>query len=498
MMAVQTESEDLLALKNRITDCIHSKTPSCLALADLDFFANISGRIGSAESARAIESVMKYFTAYWCSEKPENSFFRYADDEFALVLGNMSQTRAKEKLAGFRKAFRGQKFIGGESVYSGVPVTLSVGVTSLENRTNLSSALKMAETALLMAKKLGRNRVETAPEPEAEIIYDRSAAVSTLAGTTGISQPYGVEVDNENRLIVADRGNHRIVRMNNGRIEEFAGCGQSGFDETPVSATEARLCKPSGAAVDSFGDLIIADTGNNAIRVVDTSGIMRTLAGGGKPGYTGDGGRAVNALLNRPGGVAADAAGNVYTNDYGNNVIRRISHDGVIETIIGSGEYGTCRDGDIPRLTPLNKPYGLAVTPDGTVVYLADYGTHRILAADLIRNRMVAVCGTGKPGYSGDGGPGRSASLYGPYWISLYRGGHLFIADSGNQCIRSLDLRTGMISTIAGNGSRGYADVWENPREATFNIPAGMAIDQERKVLYIADYANNAIRRVKL
>jgi diguanylate cyclase (GGDEF)-like protein len=505
-------SWELEILKQRIEFYKSENVESCLALSDLDFFANISEKIGPSLTESTICNIVTFFFSYWKQQNDKFEFFRYGDDEFALLLPEVKLLQAKEAFDKFKKSFRRQKFIGGETVYAGVPITISIGLTDLCRECDAQTFLKMTESALAMAKKLGRSRVEVSYGEVPYIITKGTVAVSTFmgAGLSGccqdnekaakaaISQPYGITTDNDGSLLLTDRGNHRILRIKNGIVRTVAGTGVSGFDADGLPAHRSRLCKPSGVAVTPTGELIIADTGNNRIRAVDKNGILKTIVGGSIPGYDGDGNSASRCLLSRPGGVVTDSNGNIFTNDYGNNVIRRISANGIIETVVGSGEFGYCKEGSAVRLAALDKPYGLAVSSNGTKIYIADYGSNRVLLANLSENKIITLCGCGEQGYSGDGEAGRLSRLNGPYWITNCEDNVLFIVDAGNHCIREYNLHTGIIRTVAGRGSGGYKDTVQNPLDAKFNIPAGLAFCKQEHAIYIADYANNAIRKVNL
>lgn len=222
-------------------------------------------------------------------------------------------------------------------------------------------------------------------------------------------------------------------------------------------------------------------------------GIISTVAGSAACGYSGDHGLAVHARLNRPGGVVTDKKGNIFTNDYGNNVIRKIDTKGVITTIAGNGEYGCAGDQAQAIQAKLNKPYGLCVSLDGNYLYIADYGNHSIREVNLRTGIIKTLCGTGKPEYSGDNGPCHSAQLNGPFWVSLHKN-DLLIADTNNHMIRKINLTTKIITTIVGNGKPGYMD---DPFEITnvrLNTPAGMVV--HGSFLFIADYGNNTVRKV--
>ncbi len=415
-------------------------------LMDLDFFYNIARRIGREESERVLERIGGMLG----EEKALRAAHR-GSDEFLLLAEGIDGEAACELARHYQRRLKEKEWIRLER-YSRVPVKASFGVASYSRKLSTPFLLlKMAETALLTAKKGGRNRVERAPDEAPAPL--RQGACHTLAGyslrgcctegaaafTAAIAEPYGVDVHPQYGLLFVDRSNHRIRYIRDGKIY--------------------------------------------------------TLAGNGRAGYTGDGQEAVSARLSRPGGVTVDGAGNVYTNDYGNNVIRRISWGGIITTVAGNGEYGNVGDGGLAVQARLNKPYGLSVTRDGRWLYIADYGNHSIRRVNLTSGVITTVCGTGEPGYFGDGGPARAARLNGPYWVALWRSS-LLIADAGNHCIREVELCDGTIRTLVGNGTPGFVDAWRETGEARLNIPAGMTVDGDE--LMIADYGNNVIRRVKL
>lgn len=226
-----------------------------------------------------------------------------------------------------------------------------------------------------------------------------------------------------------------------GRIERLAGTGSGGFTDGP--ARQAKLSGPAGLGVGPEGAVYIADLKNNAIRRV-AAGHLTTIAGTGEAGCRGDGGPATKALLNRPEGVAADAAGNVYIADSGNNRIRRIGADGVIETIAGGGQNDVrAFEGDALAVD-LKHPAGVAADAQGTV-YFNDYG-HDIIGAVTPDGRFRRVAGTGTPGYSGDGGAARDAAINDVYGIGIDPGGRLYLCDSLNFAIRRIE--GGVITSV--------------------------------------------------
>ena len=261
-------------------------------------------------------------------------------------------------------------------------------------------------------------------------------------------------------------------------------------DEGP--AVEAELYNPLGVAVDGTGNLYIADTGNHRIRKVDAAGTITTIAGTGELGFGGDGGPAVEAELYNPLGVAVDGVGNVFIADWGNHRIRKVDSSGVITTIAGTGERGFGGDEGPATEAGLRNPLGVAVDGTGNL-YIADTGNHRIRKVDS-SGVITTIAGTGERGFGGDGGPAVEAGLRNPYDVTVDGAGNLYIADTGNHRIRKVD-STGTITTIAGTGERGFSGDEGPATEAQLAPPFGVAVDGTGN-LYIADTGNHRIRKV--
>ncbi len=242
------------------------------------------------------------------------------------------------------------------------------------------------------------------------------------------------------------------------------------------AAVRAQLSDAQGVAVDAAGNVYIADADNHRVRKVSPGGIIETVAGSGVPGFSGDGGDAVRALLNAPYGVAVDAYGNLYIADLGNRRVRRVSPAGIIETVAGNGQSGSGGDGGPASGAQLSTPRNLAVDSAGAL-YIADFDAQRIrrVTAGIIST----VAGSGNRGADGDGGPATSASLAFPAGIALDTSGALYIADSGNHRIRVVS--GGVISTLLTSAAG-----------AALRTPTGVAASLGG-VLYIADSANRRI-----
>ena len=310
-----------------------------------------------------------------------------------------------------------------------------------------------------------------------------------------LHDPLDVEVDREGNVYIADLGNHRIrkVEAATGTISTIAGTGNQDYGGDGGPATQAELNGPHGVTLDDAGNLYIGDYWNNRVRKVDAAtGTISTIAGTGERGYSGDGGPATEAQLDEASGVAVDSYGNVYIADTGNHRIRKVEAiAGTISTLAGTGEVG---DGGPAISSQLVQSRSVAV--DGTGhVYIADIWSHSIRRVDAFTGTISTIAGTGNRGYSGDDGPANEAQLSEPEAVAVDGSGNLYIADSANQRIRRVDATTGTISTIAGTGEWDYGGDGGPATEAHLRHPRGLAVDGDGNV-YIADTDNNRIRRV--
>ena len=317
-----------------------------------------------------------------------------------------------------------------------------------------------------------------------------------------LSYPLGVAVDAAGNLFIADVWNQRIrkvdaagtMRTVAGNCIPVSGECSGGFGGDGGAATSAQLNYPLGVTVDAAGDLFIADGNNLRIRRVDTAGTISTVAGGGSPvDGVGDGGPATDAEVH-PFGVAADAAGNVFIADVWNGRIRKVDVAGTITTIAGYGYpgYGSgfLGDGGPATSAPLDGPSGVAVDATGNL-FIAD--SQRIRRVDSI-GTITTLAGSGDPGFGGDGGPATDAQLNGPSGVAVDVTGNLYIADSANQRIRSVD-PAGTITTVAGNGTSGFSGDGGRAIGAQINGPIDVAADASGN-LFIADQHNNRVRKV--
>ncbi len=277
-------------------------------------------------------------------------------------------------------------------------------------------------------------------------------------------------------------------------ITTVAGSGVAGFSGDGGPATMAALWVPTGVAADKNNNLYITDEDNNRIRKVDAiTGIITTVAGNGSYGFSGDGGPAISASLKAPTGLAIDDDGNIYIADYYNSRIRKVdATTGVITTIAGNGSNGFGGDGGPAVSASIWLPTGVAVDA-GNNVYIADWANQRIRKVDGSTGIITTIAGNGIAGFSGDGGLATAAWLFQPYGISLDAGRNLFIADYANNRIRRVDAGTGIISTVAGTGIQGYNGDGLSGPSTNLTAPTGIAVDIFGN-LYIADLSQRVLR----
>ena len=314
-----------------------------------------------------------------------------------------------------------------------------------------------------------------------------------------LGSPVGVALDGVGNLYFAVSTIHQIRKVDSsGTITTFAGSGELG-DGGP--ATAARLARPHGVATDSAGNLYIADRDNHRIRKVDFTGTTTTVAGNGYT-HTGgwttehrDGGPAADAHLFRPVDVALDGVGNLYIADSSDRRIRKVDPSGTITTFAGTGERSRSDTSYAPgpaTAIPLDSPVCVAVDREGNV-YIADIGNHRIRKVDS-SGTLTTVAGYGERGFSGDGGPATDARLNTPARVAVDYAGNLYIADIHNHRIRKVD-SSGVISTVAGTGERGFGGDGGPATAARLERPHDVTVDDAGN-LYIADWGNSRIRKV--
>ena len=304
-----------------------------------------------------------------------------------------------------------------------------------------------------------------------------------------LSFPSGVAVDASGNAYISSEFVVRMVAPS-GLITTFAGNGTQGYSGDNGPATSAELDVPGRMTLDSAGNLYFADIYNNCVRKVSRAGTITTFAGNGTKGYSGDGGPATAAQLNGPGGLAADAAGNVYIADSLNSRIRMVSPGGIITTIAGTGTAGYSGDGVPATAAELNDPSDIALDAAGNV-YITDPGNLRVrkLSAGIVST----IAGTGLA-YSTDGGPAAAAQFVDPMGLAVDASGNVYIAEPGGNRVHKVSPQ-GTITTVAGNGTVGDSGDGGLATNAQMYGPWGVAVDGSGN-LYISDRANNRIRKV--
>lgn len=343
-------------------------------------------------------------------------------------------------------------------------------------------------------------------------VINTFAGSGPLGGSTGdggpaisakLNNPTGVASYGFANVYIADQGNHVVRAVNYlGNIRTFAGRKDTaaGYSGDGRRADSARLNTPAGVAVDVAGNVYISDYSSNVVRMVNTAGIISTIAGTGVAGYSGDGVMATDAKLNHPYGLAVDVSGNVFIADAGNNVIRKVATDGTISTVAGNG-FGAgmglgagayTGDGGLAADASFNFPEGVAVDLAGNL-YIAD-AKNNVVRKVGANDTVSTIAGTGVAGYSGDGGAAVAARLNHAAGVAVDAIGNVYIADQNNYTVRKVS-STGIITSYAGNGAAGYNGDGGRASVAQLNSPTSVAVDGLGQV-YIADYGNNVIRKV--
>jgi DNA-binding beta-propeller fold protein YncE len=280
-------------------------------------------------------------------------------------------------------------------------------------------------------------------------------------------------------------------------ITTAAGTGLRGFAGDGGPALQALLNGPFDVAFDPAGNLYFSDTFNHRIRRVDgQTGTITTVAGNGIAGYGGDGGPAVAASFNEPYGIAVDRAGNIYVADRHNHCVRHIdAAAGVVTTFAGTGTAGFAGDGGPAARAWLVEPNGLALDPEERQLYIADVADHRVRVVDLGHRTIATFAGTGEAAHTGDGGPAISAGIFGARAVKVAADGSVYILERQGSTLRAVDPANLVITTVAGTGARGYAGDGGPARAALFDAPKEFAFAPGGDIL-IVDTERHAIRRI--
>ena len=335
---------------------------------------------------------------------------------------------------------------------------------------------------------------------------DSSGNVTIVAGTgvhgyggdggpavsAQLNSPFAIALDPQGNIYFSDSENFRIRMINTaGVISTVAGIGVIGSSGDGAEALNAKLTIVMDLAFDSIGNLFFVDTLANRVRKIDTNGVISTVAGTGTSGYSGDGGVATAARLYAPNGIETDAQNNLYISDAGNHVVRYVNAQGIISTVAGTGNSGYSGDNGLASAANLAIPFDILSDKQGGF-YVSDTGYHVIRHVDG-DGIITTIAGNGSQGLSGDNGSASSAELNYPRDLSFDTNGNLIICDEGNTRIRAIDANSVITTIIA--SVHGYSGDGGPGSLAQLNHPNSLSLDSNGN-LFIADVVNNRIRKL--
>jgi streptogramin lyase len=318
------------------------------------------------------------------------------------------------------------------------------------------------------------------------------------ARDAGAGEPYGLTIGPDGALYFCDIAFHVIRKVDqNGLISTVAGSGKKGYAGDGGPAREALLNEPYEIKFDAEGSMYFVEMQNNLIRKVDkTTGLISTIAGTGKAGFSGDGGPARQATFNKPHSIALDGQGSLFVCDIGNHRVRRIDlKSGIVTTFTGTGMKAIPADGSSFLNAAVSGPRAVDFAANGDIILALREG-NAVYRLDLTRNLFVHLAGTGKSGYSGDGGPARQAALSGPKGVAIAPNGDIFLADTESHTVRVIRQVTGIIETAVGDGQK-HDGPDGDPQSCGLARPHGVCVDAAGNV-FIGDSENYRVRKLVL
>lgn len=310
------------------------------------------------------------------------------------------------------------------------------------------------------------------------------------ASSASLAEPVGVVVDGDDNVFILDQIGYIRKVTPDGIISTVAGTGNSGFSGDGQNALSAQFNSPFAMAIDSAGALYIADRDNNRIRKITPDGIINTIAGNGAKGHKGDGGPALQAAIDAPTGVAVDGAGNVYFTEPDSYDVRMVTAAGIISTVVGGGP-NISTDNAIQAINAAIIPNQVASDAAGDLL-ISDFFTNRVRL--VLDGKIYTVAGNSDKGFSGDDGPGLQATLNNPTGLAIGLDGSVYFGDSENRRVRHVDLN-GVIQTVAGNGQFRFAGEGGPATSATLYLPTAVAVDKKGN-LYITEPEQARVRKV--
>ncbi len=338
-----------------------------------------------------------------------------------------------------------------------------------------------------------------------------ASRISTFAGTgqsgysgngspaTGaqLNNPFGIVRGPDGDLYVCDMSNHVIRKIaRDGKISTVAGTGKRGYAGDGGPARQAELNEPYEIRFDMDGNMYFVEMQNHVVRRVDAkSQVISTVAGNGKEGFSGDGGPATKAAFKQPHSIQLDRKGDLYICDIGNNRIRRVDmKTGIISTFAGTGARTSTRDGAPIEGTPLNGPRAIDFDNEGNL-WLALREGNAVYKLDFKTQKVYHVAGTGKKGFTGNGGPAKEATLSGPKGLSVGPNGNIYLADTESHSIRMIDLKRNTLELVVGTGEIGDGPDGD-PLKCRMARPHGIFVDADGTI-FIGDSEAHRVRVIR-